>query len=289
VTRDPRRLRAARRARGRAAPRVVPHRPGPRRGRRRAVRGRHHRAEDRRRLHLRRDRRLVRDDGHQLRPRRGRARRRPHRPAPELARRQRDGRRGDRQRPPPAPGRRHRVGRRHGRVRGVGDRDGRRRGRDGHRLADDDPRRVGLRVRPREEMRKAAEMLDSTSNAYASAYAAKAGGTAAEWRAVMVEETWYTGEEAVAAKLADRIATDRGQRPRLRRAGRARQLDAELLGHVGLPGVRRPARRDDRALFAYAGRAEAPPPRMPNRPAPRPPPRPLAGPPHPRRTTTCRT
>lgn len=58
------------------------------------------------------------------------------------------------------------------------------------------------------ELRKEAEVADSVSDAVASVYAAKAGGTAAEWRAVMQAERWYTGEQAVEAKLADRVATD---------------------------------------------------------------------------------
>ncbi|TFV90400.1 head maturation protease, ClpP-related [Blastococcus sp. CT_GayMR16] len=121
----------------------------------------------------------------------------------------------------------------------------------------------GYAFGPASEMRKAAEMLDSTSNAYASAYAAKAGGTSAEWRGVMVEETWYTGEEAVAAKLADRIATAEDN-------GRAS-------GEQVVPGSSTPSFWDMwdqlasadrhtetvRKLFAYAGRAEAPPPRLP--------------------------
>ncbi|MER7164505.1 head maturation protease, ClpP-related [Micromonospora sp. NPDC000207] len=56
------------------------------------------------------------------------------------------------------------------------------------------------------ELTKYAERLASTSNAIASAYAAKAGGTTEQWRAVMQAEAWYTAEEAVTAGLADRIA-----------------------------------------------------------------------------------
>ena len=113
------------------------------------------------------------------------------------------------------------------------------------------------------EMRKAAEMLDSTSNAYASAYAAKAGGTAAEWRAVMVEETWYGPDEAVAAKLADRVATEADK--------------GTASGEQVVPGKAQPSFWDMwdsladadrhtevvRALYAHAGRADAPPPRIP--------------------------
>lgn len=58
------------------------------------------------------------------------------------------------------------------------------------------------------DVRKTAEVLDSVSDSIASTYAARAGGTAAEWRAVMVEERWYTGEQAVTAGLANRVAAD---------------------------------------------------------------------------------
>lgn len=57
------------------------------------------------------------------------------------------------------------------------------------------------------DLRSTAEALDSLSNGVAAAYAAKAGGTTEEWRAVMVNETWYGGEAAVQAGLADRVAT----------------------------------------------------------------------------------
>lgn len=64
-----------------------------------------------------------------------------------------------------------------------------------------------------EEMRKAAGVLDKIASSMADLYAEAAGGTADAWRAVMVEETWYTAEEAVAAGLAQRVGVvpDTGQ------------------------------------------------------------------------------
>ncbi|MCG0065028.1 Clp protease ClpP [Streptomyces tricolor] len=53
--------------------------------------------------------------------------------------------------------------------------------------------------------RETAELLDKISGNIADAYAARAGGTRDEWRQVMVQETWYTAEEAVAAGLADEV------------------------------------------------------------------------------------
>jgi ATP-dependent protease ClpP protease subunit len=117
------------------------------------------------------------------------------------------------------------------------------------------------------EMRKAAEMLDSTSNALASTYAAKAGGTAADWRAVMTAETWYTAEEAVTAGLADRVATedDNGS------ASGDQVVPGQSGGMWDLWDSYGSADRHAdvvRALYAHAGRGDAPPPQMPGRDAP---------------------
>ena len=56
-------------------------------------------------------------------------------------------------------------------------------------------------------IQKTAERLDKLSQTLAGLYAQRAGGDAAQWRAAMVEETWYTAEEAVEAGLADRVAS----------------------------------------------------------------------------------
>lgn len=51
-----------------------------------------------------------------------------------------------------------------------------------------------------------AALLGQVSDTIAGIYAARAGGTAASWRATMKAETWFTASEAVAASLADRVA-----------------------------------------------------------------------------------
>lgn len=121
----------------------------------------------------------------------------------------------------------------------------------------------GVSVGDAAEMRKAAEMLDSTSDALASTYAAKTGGTTEEWRAVMAAEAWYTAEEAVTAGLADRVATE--------------EDNGSASGEQVVPGsssgwlfdwwdsVASVDRHIDtlRALYGKAGRAEAPPPPTP--------------------------
>lgn len=57
-----------------------------------------------------------------------------------------------------------------------------------------------------------AALLAQVSDSIADLYAARAGGTAAEWRAVMEnnggEGKWYTAREAVDAGLADKVAGD---------------------------------------------------------------------------------
>jgi len=55
------------------------------------------------------------------------------------------------------------------------------------------------------EMREFADVLDKLSQSIAGIYADRAGGTADTWRALMLKETWYTAEEAVAAHLADTV------------------------------------------------------------------------------------
>lgn len=61
------------------------------------------------------------------------------------------------------------------------------------------------------ELRSAAEWIDKQSQNYAGIYAFRAGGTPEQWRAVMLADdgrgTWYTAEESVTAKLADRVGT----------------------------------------------------------------------------------
>lgn len=112
------------------------------------------------------------------------------------------------------------------------------------------------------EMAAAQRMLDSTSDALASTYAAKAGGTSAEWREVMRVETWYTAEEATAAGLADRVAA----------ADETGTAQGEQVTPGGSGGsfwdmwdsLRSPE-RFDLSAFTYAGRERAPAPVMPGR------------------------
>ena len=100
--------------------------------------------------------------------------------------------------------------------------------------------------------------LGTTGNALASTYAAKAGGTTENWRSLMKAETWYTGQEAVDAGLADRVAT----------ADEKGTAEGEQITPGGGTGafwdmwdsLKRPD-RFDLSMFNYAGRAHAPAPR----------------------------
>jgi ATP-dependent protease ClpP protease subunit len=56
------------------------------------------------------------------------------------------------------------------------------------------------------ELRKVAGMLDKLDQSMADLYAEAAGGTSADWLALMNEETWYTAKEAATAGLVDRVA-----------------------------------------------------------------------------------
>lgn len=89
----------------------------------------------------------------------------------------------------------------------------------------------GLTVGNAADHRDTAELLDKISGNIADAYAARAGGTRDEWRQVMVAETWYTAEEAVAAGLADEVVPTpkRGDgEPEMRQ-----QFDLAAYGYTG--------------------------------------------------------
>lgn len=81
-----------------------------------------------------------------------------------------------------------------------------------------------------QDFRKLVDLLDKTSTNIASVYADKAGGTVDFWRDRMKEETWYSAEEALEAGLVDEVQ------------GKARKAEF------------------DTAMFAHAGRDDAPAP-----------------------------
>ncbi len=84
------------------------------------------------------------------------------------------------------------------------------------------------------DMAKTAEVLDKISGNIAGIYAKRAKGDPADWRALMLDETWYNADEAVAAGLADR-AED-------------------------VPDAKDATAAFDLSMFNYAGRQAAPAP-----------------------------
>jgi ATP-dependent protease ClpP protease subunit len=57
------------------------------------------------------------------------------------------------------------------------------------------------------EMTAMASTLSKVSDNLAGVYAARCGGTSAQWRQIMRNETWFTADEAVASRLADRVGS----------------------------------------------------------------------------------
>lgn len=93
----------------------------------------------------------------------------------------------------------------------------------------------GGAIGPAEDMEKMRSFLDKISDSIAAIYAARAGGTAKQWRTAMRTESWYTDREAVEAGLADELETS----------------VAAAKNHWDL------------AVFAHAGRSDAPDPLFP--------------------------
>ena len=88
-----------------------------------------------------------------------------------------------------------------------------------------------------DELRKTADDLDRTARSMADLYAEKAGGEPDVWLDMMRAETWFSAQEAVDAGLADAVVYARaGKSPVLAGASRKR--------------------------FAFAGRSEAPTPKI---------------------------
>lgn len=88
----------------------------------------------------------------------------------------------------------------------------------------------GIVVGPAEVMAKMAADLQHTDRNLASIYAKKSGGTVDEWLAAMEAETFYSADEAVAAKLADKvIEPPKGSDPKAQAQAR---FDLSALTHT---------------------------------------------------------
>lgn len=82
------------------------------------------------------------------------------------------------------------------------------------------------------EHRKTADVLDKVSDSIAAIYADRSGTEAATWRAAMLEETWYGGQEAVDAGLADSVVASAATEPGDTGARRATAKWAGLFDHM---------------------------------------------------------
>lgn len=115
----------------------------------------------------------------------------------------------------------------------------------------------GLCVGDATDMQKMAEDLAHMSDNIASVYAAKAGGIAEDWRAVMLAETWYSADEAVSVGLADRVLTTSGDGDR----GAAKdRFDLSIFNHAGrshAPAPKPPAASADGSTSTEGGTAVA--------------------------------
>jgi ATP-dependent protease ClpP protease subunit len=112
-----------------------------------------------------------------------------------------------------------------------------------------------------DELDKVVRMLKSTGDSIASTYAAKAGGTIADWREVMKAETWYSAEEAVNAGLADRVATDDDKGT----ATGTKITPGARTGFWDMWDALRAPDRLDLTAYHYQGRDQAPAPKIPAR------------------------
>lgn len=104
------------------------------------------------------------------------------------------------------------------------------------------------------QLHEDADWLDKQSQNIAGVYADRAGGTPAQWRAAMKQESWYTAEEAVAAGLADRVS--------------GKDEETDNTGETSVPGEGHDGDADledawDLSIYTYAGRANAPSPLIP--------------------------
>ena len=64
----------------------------------------------------------------------------------------------------------------------------------------------GMAFGTADDMRQTAEMLDKVKATVAQIYADRSGKPADDWSAAMTDETWYIGQEAVDAGLADALS-----------------------------------------------------------------------------------
>ena len=69
----------------------------------------------------------------------------------------------------------------------------------------------GLVIGNATDMRKMGDALDGIADTIAGIYSDRAGDEVADWRGRMLDETWYNGEQAVEAGLADEMRDTKGK------------------------------------------------------------------------------
>lgn len=72
----------------------------------------------------------------------------------------------------------------------------------------------GLVIGNADDLRQTADLLDKLDGQIATSYANRGGGDQEHFIGLMKAETWFTAEEAVAAKLADSVIETNTQRPK---------------------------------------------------------------------------
>jgi len=87
----------------------------------------------------------------------------------------------------------------------------------------------GLAIGNAVDLRKLADELEHEDRNLASIYAAKTGAPVDDWLAAMSADTWYSAEEAVAAKLADRVMKPAGGADK----GAVNRWDRTVLARAG--------------------------------------------------------
>lgn len=87
----------------------------------------------------------------------------------------------------------------------------------------------GIVVGNSDDMTEAAGLLNKASDNIAQMYADRTGGDVASWRNLMKTETWFSAQEAVDAKLADRVlATDKEDADQAKA-----KFDLTIFNHAG--------------------------------------------------------
>lgn len=90
----------------------------------------------------------------------------------------------------------------------------------------------GISIGPAEEMRKYAKVLDLATSTIAKIYSDRSGRPLGTIRNLLKEETWFTPEEAVAARFADEVLTPERPTPQSRLSADEQKIIADAERHL---------------------------------------------------------